>query len=188
MKYKTYIFDFDYTLADATVGMTLGNILFTLTGISDKGSAEQFISHFMYMADKVITNSTVLFPDTISVLSQLKERCCNTAIVTTKVRYRVEEALSKYDIVGLIDYIAGLEDVTAPKPSPEGILKAISYFGSDKHDVLFIGDSLLDANAAAGADVDFAAVLTGATPKQDFLSLPHILIAKSLTEIIEHTC
>jgi len=214
MKYKTYIFDFDYTLADATVGivkcvnyaldqmglgqknceeirktvgMTLGNILYTLTGISDKQSAELFISHFMLMADKVITDSTLLFPDTISVLSRLKELNCNTAIVTTKVRYRVEEALRKFDITGMIDYVIGLEDVTTPKPSPEGLLSAISKFGNDKQTVLFTGDSLLDANAASNAGVDFAAVLTGTTTEQEFLPFPHILIAQSLTEVYEYT-
>jgi len=214
MIYKTYIFDFDYTLADATVGivecvnyalnkmgiekkdkedirktvgMTLSNMLSTLTGITDENSAKQFFTHFMHLADKVITDNTILFPDTISILSRLKEHGCNTAIVTTKVRYRVEEALVKYNITKLVDRVVGLEDVTEPKPSPEGLLNAISHLGSDKQSVLFTGDSLLDANAAANAGVDFAAVLTGTTEKQSFLALPHIYIANNLTEIIDYT-
>jgi len=211
MSYKTYIFDFDYTLADATVGicdsvnyaltqmglspkrreeirktvgMTLGDIFFTLTGISDESSAETFNSHFMYNADRVVTNTTVLFPDTIDVLTKLKQKGCNTAVVTTKVRYRVEEIQSKFNMQELIDYTVGLEDVEAPKPSPEGLLKAIARFGNDKQTVLFIGDSLIDANTAKNANVDFAAVLTGTTTKQEFQALPHILIAENLTEII----
>jgi len=213
MKYNTYIFDFDYTLADAsegiikcvnyalgqmgfesksgdeirkTVGMTLGDILFTLTGVSDEKSAESFFSHFMSLADKVITDSTILFPDTIDVLSRLRAKGCNVAVVTTKVRYRVEESLKKFDIEDLIGLVVGLEDVTVPKPSPEGLLKAIEHFGCDLQSVLFIGDSLIDANTAANAGVDFAAVLTGTTSERDFLALPHVFIAKSLTEIVEH--
>ena len=214
MKYITYIFDFDYTLADATVGivesinyalnqlglesescenikktvgMTLENMLLTLTGISDMTAAEEFTSHFMDMADKVVTNNTLLMPDTVAVLSQLKQNGCNTAIVTTKVRYRVEEIIIKYGITEIIDFIIGYEDVVEAKPSPEGLLKAISYFSCDKNSVLFIGDSLIDANTAANANVDFAAVLTGATTKQEFLVLPHILIAENLTEVMEYT-
>ena len=211
MSYKTYIFDFDYTLADATVGicdsvnyaltqmglnpksredirktvgMTLSDIFFTLTGISDEHSAEQFDTHFMYNADRVVTNTTVLFPDTIDVLTKLKQNGCNTAVVTTKVRYRVEEIQKKFSMQGLIDYTVGFEDVVTPKPSPEGLLKAIAQFGSEKRSVLFIGDSQIDANTAKNAGVDFAAVLTGTTTKQDFQTLPHILIAENLTEII----
>ena len=214
MSYKTYIFDFDYTLADATVGicdsvnyaltqmnlnpksreeirrtvgMTINDIFFTLTGIPDESSAETFHSHFMYNADKVVTNTTILFPDTIDVLTKLKQGGCNTAVVTTKVRYRVEEVQKKFNMQGLIDYTVGFEDVEAPKPSPEGLLKAIAKFGSNKQTVLFIGDSLIDANTAKNADVDFAAVLTGTTTKQDFHALPHILIAENLTEVMMNT-
>jgi len=212
LKYNTFIFDFDYTLADSTVGivecvnyalaamglepkdrecirktigMTLGNMLFSLTGVSDEHSSKRFFNLFLEKADEVMTDSTILFPDTVSVLSKLKQSGCKTGIVTTKVRYRVEEILAKFDIVSLIDYVVGLEDVTAPKPSPEGLLKAASHFGVDKASVLFIGDSLIDANTANNSAIDFAAVLSGTTTEQDFKNLPHVLIAKNLTEILE---
>jgi len=212
LKYKTYIFDFDYTLADAivgiiesinyslnlmglnsesserirkTVGMKLHDTFFTLTGNSDKQAAETFFSHFMKKADEVMTDSTVLFDDTIPVLSRLKQNGLNTAIVTTKYRYRIEEVLSKYNITGLIDFIIGYEDVTNVKPSPEGLLKTIAYFNTDKQSILYIGDNTIDANAAANAQIDFAAVLTGTTSAQEFLPLPHICIVNNLTELID---
>jgi len=212
MKYTTFIFDFDYTLCDATVGifecvnyalgrlgvkavrceavkktvgMTLKDMLFALTGVSDEESGDRFFEYFMEKADEIMTENTVLLPDSIAVLSQLKEKGCSTAIVTTKVRYRVEEVLCKYGIAYLVDYIVGYEDVAEPKPSPEGLLKAINYFGCDKSSVLFIGDSLIDANTANNAGVDFAAVLTGTTTKQEFLALPYICIENTLAGVLE---
>jgi len=211
MKYKTYIFDFDYTLADATVGieksanyalgklglvptshedirktvgMTLPDTLFALTGIGDKQLAEQFFTHYVAMADKVMTENTILFNDTIEVLSRLKQAGRNTAIVTTKMRYRINEALDKFGMQGLIDYVVGYGDVEKPKPAPDGLLKAIDHFGEAKQNVIYIGDSMIDANAAANAGVDFAAVTTGTTTAQVFLQLPHICIAKNLTELV----
>jgi phosphoglycolate phosphatase len=98
MKYETYVFDFDFTLADATVGivksvnyalnqlglksescdnirktvgMTLGDTLFELTGVSDNQAIELFVSHFKLMADKVMTNNTILFTDTKEVLDYI---------------------------------------------------------------------------------------------------------------------
>ena len=211
MKYNTYIFDFDFTLADAstgiiqsanyalgqlgfharepdtikkTIGMTVFDIFSVLTGVQDEKLAEQFVTHFMSMADKVMTDNTILFDDTISVLRRLKEDGFAVAIVTTKYRYRIDESLKKYDITDLVDYIVGGEDVSAAKPSPEGLLKAIAHLGARASSMLYIGDSLIDANAAKNAAIDFAAVTTGTTPMSDFLPLPHVCIARSLTEII----
>jgi len=213
MKYTTYIFDFDFTLADAstgiikcanyalsklgfqersqdeirkTVGMTLQDMFSTLTGVQDKHLADLFFSHFINMADDVITDSTLLFDDTIDVLQRIKKDGCKTAIVSTKVRYRIEEALEKYDISGLVDYTVGLEDVDTTKPSPEGLQKAIEYLGTTSSSVLYIGDSLIDANTANNAGVDFGAVLTGTTTMSEFQQLPHVYIAKNLTELMEY--
>jgi len=214
LRYKTYIFDFDYTLADATtgivesvnyalnmlglksescesirktVGMKLHDTFFTLTGISDEKEAEAFFSHFMHKADEVMTNNTFLFNDTIPTLTRLKQSGCNIAIVTTKFRYRINEVLIKHDITELIDYIVGYEDVNDVKPSPEGLLKAIKHFNNDKKSVLFIGDNLIDAQTAYNANVDFIAVITGTTLANDFLALPHIFIAKNLFDAVDNT-
>ena len=211
MDYKTYIFDFDFTLADAatgivesinyalgklglppessgdikkTVGMTLKETFFKLTHISDKEKADLFVSHFKDMADKVMAASTVLFGDTIESLSTLKRNNRNTAVVTSKFRYRIEEVLNNYGIPELIGYIVGFEDVASAKPSPEGLLKAAGYFGGDKKSVLYIGDSLIDANTAKNAKIDFAAVTTGTTAREEFLDLPHVCIADNLTGLL----
>ena len=133
-----------------------------------------------------MTANTVLLDDTIKVLSLLKKMKCNTAIVTSKNHYRIEDALEKFGIRELIDYIVGFEDVSVPKPSPEGILKAIDYFGAAKQSVLYIGDTLTDAKAAADASVDFAAVTTGTTSAQDFTGAAYVYIANNLTELVEY--
>ena len=45
----------------------------------------------------------------------------------------------------------------APKPSPEGALAILSAWGEPADKVMFVGDSLLDAQAAKGANLSFAA-------------------------------
>ena len=57
------------------------------------------------MADAVMTSGTVLFGDTVKVLSGLKSKNVNTAIVTGKYHYRIDEILEKFGIQDLIDYI-----------------------------------------------------------------------------------
>jgi len=214
LKYTTYIFDFDFTLADAstgiiecvnyslkklgfqertddkirlTIGMTLRDIFTNLTGVKDKHLADLFVSHFVNLADKIMTDNTFLFDDTVGTLRFLKKSGCKTAIVSTKYRYRIEEALEKYDISELLDYVIGLEDVDTSKPSPEGLLKAIEHLGAKNSSVLYIGDNVIDANTAKNANIDFGAVTTGTTTVSEFQDLPHVYIAKNLTELIELT-
>jgi phosphoglycolate phosphatase len=84
----------------------------------------------------------------------------------------------------LVDIIVGGEDVKIPKPSPEGLLLAISYLNAHRDKVLFIGDSLVDAKTAMAANVDFAAVTTGTTIETDFSGCPYIKILKSLSDLV----
>jgi phosphoglycolate phosphatase len=210
MKYNTFIFDFDYTLVDATIGIVssfnyalhqlgiahkseesikrtvgipLRDAFSMLTGNSNKHIIDQFASHFMDKADIEMTANTVLFEDTLDVLTQLKKMHCNTAVVTSKNHFRIDDVVEKFNMHGLIDYIVGVEDVVTPKPSPEGLLMAIDHFGVAKQSVLFIGDTVIDAETAANASVDFAAVLTGTTTAKAFESLPNIYLADSLTDL-----
>ncbi|OQB15954.1 MAG: Phosphoglycolate phosphatase [Firmicutes bacterium ADurb.Bin193] len=210
IKYNTFIFDFDYTLADSTVGiaksinyaleklglapkntdeirktigMTLKETFRILTGIESDSVSSDFIHYFMEKADEVMVDNTDLFSDTVLILEQLKNEGFKTAIVTTKVSYRIVEVLEKNRSRHLIDYIVGFEDVREAKPAAEGLLKAVKALNSEKEKVLYIGDSLIDAKTAQNAGIDFAAVTTGTTAAQDFKQFPHILIADSLTNL-----
>ncbi|MDE7194772.1 MAG: HAD-IA family hydrolase [Oscillospiraceae bacterium] len=203
---KAVIFDFDYTLGDSTagialsvnyaleklgieprgipeirrtVGLTLKETFKALTGRTDE--AERFTALFREKADEVMTANTVLYPDTVAVLKALREMGFKTGIVTTKYRYRIEQILDKFNAAELIDVIIGAEDVKAEKPVPEGLLAAISRLGADS--ALYVGDSIVDAQTAANAGVDFAAVLTGATVKADFDGYNKICAAENLTVI-----
>ena len=42
---------------------------------------------------------------------------------------------------------------------------------------------MLDAGAAKNAGMDFAAVLNGTTPAEDFVAWPYVYIAKDLWEL-----
>lgn len=60
---------------------------------------------------------------------------------------------------GFSDYfqtIVTSKDVEKPKPAPDMLLLASKRLGFDPRDCLFIGDSELDQQAAAGANVRFA--------------------------------
>ena len=111
--------------------------------------------------------NTKLFKDTEALLKNLKNRQFKTAIVTTKYNYRIKQIVTKFDIANLIDVIVGGEDVVNPKPHPEPIENAIKLLNVCPENCLYIGDSLIDAEAAFRANVDFIAITTGTTKRKN---------------------
>lgn len=167
-----------------TVGMTLQDTFYALTDIKEADISNDFVRLFACKADEVMTENTSLFPDTITTLTALQTKGYQTTIVTSKLRYRIEEVLKKYDACSLINYIVGFEDVKEPKPSPEGLKKAIHALSARREQVLYIGDNVIDAKTALNADVDFAAVTTGTTTTEDFQEYPKVLVAENLSQLL----
>ena len=75
-------------------------------------------------------------------------------------------------------------DVTAAKPDPQGILKALDVMKVAKNDVLYIGDSVVDARTAENAGVDFAPVTTGMTRAEEFAPYRCVRILSDLSELV----
>lgn len=209
--YDTYIFDFDYTLADSskgiiicfkhvleehgfkgvsdeeikrTIGMTLENSFKSLTGITDKVKLASYVKEYVKKADDCMTENTILFPETAEVLMTLKDNGVKLGIVSTKYRYRIKEVFEREFDEELVDLIVGGEDVTNHKPSPEGLLLAIDQLNSDKKSCLYIGDSIIDAEAAKAAGIDFYGVLNGATTRDELSKYPNIIVAEDLSELL----
>lgn len=208
--YNVYLFDFDYTLADSsrgivtcyrnvlerhhhtgitdeaikrTIGKTLQESFSIMTGITDADTLEMYRKEYVKEADTHMTVNTFLFPETIEVLTRLKTNGAKLGIISTKYRYRIMELLGKKLPENFLDIIVGGEDVRHPKPAPEGVLFAIGHLGCRKEDVLYVGDSTVDAETAQAAQVDFAGVLHGATTYDELAAYPHVAIMKTLEEL-----
>ncbi|HAT3992339.1 TPA: HAD-IA family hydrolase [Elizabethkingia anophelis] len=210
-KYNTYIFDFDYTLADSsrgiimcfryvlenhgyhdindyqiklTIGKTLEESFSILTGITDKETLTLYAKEYVKKADDWMTANTVLFPETSPVLHALKERGHKIGIVSTKYRYRIMEFVEKEFPKEFFDIVIGAEDVRAHKPDPAGLILAINSLQSGLERCLYIGDSIIDAKTAQAIGVDFYGVLNGITTREELLIYPHIKIADNLNDLV----
>ena len=211
MNYTTYLFDFDYTLADSsrgivtcfrnvltrhgytevtdddikrTIGKTLEDSFSILTGVTDAGQLAGFKAEYRKEADTHMTVNTVLFLETKSVLTALKDSGARIGIISTKYRFRIKELLDQHFPEDFMDIIVGGEDVKAAKPSPEGLLLAIKRLHVSKTDTLYIGDSTIDAETAQAAGVDFAGVTHGVTTAKELEKYPHRKIMSTLEELL----
>ena len=155
-----------------------------IIGSTDTAEINAFVENYRKEADIYMTPNTVFFDDAISTLRTLKQQGAQIAIISTKTRGRIAEKFEQDGVTDAIDFIIGREDVRTPKPNPEGILLAIQRFSMQKADVLYTGDSFIDAAAAKNAGIDFAAVTTGTTTADAFQSYPHVRIMQHLKEIL----
>lgn len=212
MNYTTYLFDFDYTLVDSsrgivtcfrnvlarhgygqitdnaikrTIGKTLEESFSILTGIKDENTLLGFKKEYTKEADIYMTANTMLFPETKSVLTELKRNGAQLGIISTKYRFRIQELLDMQFPAGFMDIIVGGEDVQLPKPSPEGLLYAIQCLGAEPAETLYIGDSTVDAETAQNAAINFAGVLHGVTTATELELYPHVRIMNDLYGLLE---
>lgn len=213
--YDAYIFDFDYTLANSeqgiincfrntikklgykqptdnqikhTIGMSLHTAVPALLNENNPAEIEKFFQTFLSFADIYMTPGTIFFPESLPVLTQLKEQGKKIAIVSSKRRTRIMEKFTIDGAAHLVDLIIGCLEVKETKPSPEGLLLAAKTLGVAKDRILYIGDNTIDAAAAQNAGIAFAAVTTGTTTAEEFSAYPNIKIMQNLSELLQPFC
>ena len=209
-RYKAFIFDFDLTLADSskgilicfkhtldafgysipddrtiynTIGLTLLDAFDILTGIPDNPQREEMRAEYVKKADEEMVKNTFFYDGVIDMLEQFRSRGVRVGVCSTKFRYRIVQSFERQAGCLPVDLIIGGEDVINAKPDPQGLLACIEKLGLDRSEVLYVGDNIVDAQTAQRAGVDFTAVLTGSTAKDEFLALPHRCIVDKLTDI-----
>lgn len=89
-----------------------------------------------------------------NIINNLKKDY-HIALVTTASKKNTYDILEYFDKLNLFDYIITHEDVEKVKPNPEGFLKAMNHFGTNKEDTIIFEDSKVGIQAArqTGASV-----------------------------------
>lgn len=207
---KAILFDFDFTIADSskgveqcvshalkvlnfpipsaeeihkTIGLSLNETFLNLVGKQDENITHAFIKFFIEKADEVMTDFTYIFKDVYNVINFLKAHGFLLGIVSTKFRYRIESILKREKILNSFNVIIGGEDVIKHKPDPEALLLAIKKLNSFPSQIIYIGDSIVDAETAKRAAVNFIPVLTGTTLLESFNNYKIYGILNNLSEL-----
>jgi len=206
----TVLFDFDYTLADAsegiiqsvnyaltqmsytecsdrqirrTIGLPLSDTFSRLTGNKQRSQQERFKSHFIQKADQVMLLNSHLLPFVRETWFKLVKDGYRLGIVSSKFRYRIEDFCGRENLP--VDCIIGTEDVASLKPHPEGLIKAVTMLETTIDQCIYVGDNVIDAQAAAAAGVQFVAVLSGVTEKPEFNDCTGIEIIDDLSSLLD---
>ncbi len=204
------VFDFDYTLADSspaviacvayafekmgvepvsneqvcsTIGLSLPETLVRLAGERQRSRADEFRGHFRELSNQIMVERTALLPYVPNAVRALRDRGVRLGIVSTKFRDRIEDVLERDGLADPFELIIGGDDVSEFKPSPQGLLAAVERLEQTSEQVLYVGDSVTDAETARRAKVPFAAVLSGTTPAEAFDAYEAVEIFENISKL-----
>jgi len=105
-----------------------------------------------------------VFPGAKETLLRLRNVGIHLAVLTNSGRKAAYSVLRKGDMLDCFEFVLTREDVDTMKPSPDGILKAVSKFSLPKSEVCYVGDGILDIVAAKAAGMRVISVATGTQP------------------------
>jgi phosphoglycolate phosphatase len=187
---RAVVFDFDLTLADSRLGFiashdfasrrvglpqpahqeveqTIGTPLHVavprLHGDAVLPVLDEYLRTYQARADEVMTSLTTMLPGAADAVRRLHAAGIRLAIVSQKLRYRVEDVLRREHLLDLFGAVLGGEDLPDFKPDPRGLLFALEKLRTSPAASLYAGDTVIDAETSRRAGVRFVALLTGST-------------------------
>ena len=207
---QAVIFDFDYTLADSsqgaiecinfaldqmgldrvsdeaacrTIGLSLHETFLTLGDHHEPDRCEEFYRLFVARAEEVMSNLTVLYESVPAMVETLRTTGLKLAIVSTKYRRRIDQVLTRESLLHGFDVVIGGEDVKQHKPHPQGLFEALQRLECSPECVMYVGDSVVDAELAKRAGVPLVVVLSGTTPRAHFALYEPVAVLEDVSQL-----
>lgn len=198
---KACIFDFDLTLADgspwivacyqevlrrhgftevpdsvvrSTIGLTVEDSFGVMTGASDTDFLWSLRMEYKALCRPRMAENTRFFPDAERFVRRLTAAGVSCAIVSTKETAVLRQSLQHCGMAEQFSLVVGLDEVSAPKPSPEGIEYVVRSLGVQKAEVVYFGDNPVDAEAAQRAGVAYVGVAKGIHTAEQLAAHPHL--------------
>jgi phosphoglycolate phosphatase len=204
------IFDFDLTIADSrpgfiashthaahqlgvpvlddeTIARSIGTPLEIVVPRAYPGmppeTITEYIRTYRAKADEVMVALTSMLPGAADTVRHLDNEGLQLAIVSQKLRHLVFAVLEREGIAGCFEVVLGGQDVPAFKPDPRGLQLALERLNAHPDDALYVGDTTIDAEAAANANLRFIGVLTGPTRAEEFASYEKLTLLDSVNDL-----
>lgn len=210
---KTLVFDFDGTVADTLpicfyafqqVFLTFdrrevtNEEIYAMFGPSEVGMIEQNLTnqseipyailHFYQTYQDKHGEYVHPFTPLHTLLVDMKKMGYQLAIFTGKGRRSLDISIAQLGLDGLFDILISGDDVTKPKPDPQGLDIIMKQLNSQPQEMLMIGDSDADIEAGIRANVRTVRVdwFSSVSPRS-FKCQPDYVatVVNELTELID---
>lgn len=194
--YKGYIFDLDGTLLDSKrdiVEATNATIIAMGGEPLEASLIESFVGHgvrsliqkalkdveganventLRYFTNYYLQNGTKhsrFFKGADEFLICLKNQNKRCGLLTNKPQNHTDNILNRLDKNKYFDFVLGAENGYPCKPDTQGFMAILKDWNLKAEDILYFGDSDVDAQTAQNAGCDLALYLDGYIPEADLV-------------------
>lgn len=124
-----------------------------------------------------------LYPDTLDGLEMLGKQGFRMGIVSNIGPEALQKAMDRLDLSGRLEVVISRNDVKHIKPHPEGLIKAAETLKVDPAQIVFIGDSRNDVQAARAAGMIAVYLRGGEDSPEDMARFPADLEIDHLSQL-----
>jgi len=135
---------------------------------------------------EVFPEHTRFLPGARESISELHRAGVRQAIATNKLGRFSRAIIRHFGLEGFFVAVLGDEDVTLNKPDPEMLLAAIEKLALPKEEVVMVGDSLVDIQAAQNTGIRIFAIPSGATKREVLEQAQPTVILDQLTDLLHY--
>jgi beta-phosphoglucomutase len=121
------------------------------------GNVEGWVARKQELTLQLLADSPRVYPGIVRLIERLKGKV-RLGVVTTTWRGNVEAVLKAAGLLGAFEVVVAKEDVTVPKPDPEGYRLALAKLDLPPGDVVALEDSPTGLAAAKAAGLRVIAV------------------------------
>ena len=136
-----------------------------------------------YWVEAASQGTAELFPGVRETLIHLAERY-TLGLVTSGSKPRVLADLEREDIAALFQVVITGDDVEAPKPDPDGLIRALQTLDLQPHETIYVGDASADYEMARALDVAFLGVTSAFVQAHEEASYPRVPSVTALPALL----
>ena len=128
-------------------------------------------------------DTTCTYPGVLQLLEEARALGCQTAIVSNKADYGVQELAKQY-FPGLLDAAIGEQAGIAKKPAPDMLVAIMEKLGADKESTIYIGDSDTDLMTAANTGIPCIGACWGFRGREFLVAHGATLLAERVEDVL----
>jgi phosphoglycolate phosphatase len=190
--YDAIIDSFNYMMKKLHLPVIKPSIIRRAVGWGDRMLLSPFISEkILDKALKIyrphhkisLLDKSHLIPGAKDVLKYLKKKGYKLAVASNRPSEFSKILIKHLKIDKFFDYVLCADQIKNAKPDPEIINKIMKIFSVSAKQTIYIGDMIVDAQAARAAKVKSIAVLTGSSTRKEIENQKPNYIFKDITYI-----